>query len=399
VSPLAHNVHGAAGKPRPVITLNNNGSAGFTVVGRLAHVEIDTAARQLPIYIPGGAQVAEDIIVRSSLDGAKACYMIDGTLRDSVCLASGTGALAVSVYGSGIAAPLIRNVTAISSSASANAGISLDVSTGSTTSLSVKSTIARATAGKDIKATEAAGATASITVDHSNYVTTDDQMGAAPINDIGGKQTGAPSLAADGYHQLPGSTATIDQGATDGNSGNADIDGQFRSIELGCSPIGCAGDPHTDIGADELGRPAAVSLDCTPASLVLGSGGSSCHVLLADTGVASEYKYSPTGSVALASSGGGGFATNSCALEPVPVITPFSECTVAYTPSAVGTHSLTGIYTPDDRTHEPSEGSTQLVVTAPPAAATPASATTQPVKKCKKGRKLKRGRCVKKKKK
>jgi hypothetical protein len=385
--------------------LNNAGTVAFTVTTRLAHLELQSAMRSALIVLPGSGSVAEDLVVRSSADGGYVCLLIDGTLRDSACLAGGVGSRAVGSNPSGALTPKLRNVTAISSG-SGGAGVSFDLVAGGSSSLaaSVKSTIARATGsgGIDVKASESGGNT-SIAIDHSNYVTTDDQSGAAPITDAGGHQTGAPALAADGYHELPSSNSTIDLGATDASSGSADIDGQFRSIERGCDPFGCPGGPHTDIGADELGRPTSLSVTCTPASLMLGSGISSCYVLARDIGNPSLFTGSPGGAVTYSSSGAGTFGAPfgpaTCQLEAIGIGSQDSECTVAYTPSAGGTHQVTGVYTPDDRTHEPSQASAEIAVITPAAASTTAAAAA---KKCKKGRKLvkRKGkkRCVKKKK-
>jgi hypothetical protein len=77
------------------------------------------------------------------------------------------------------------------------------------------------------------------------------------------------------------------------------------------------------------------------------------------------------------------------------------ECTITYTPSAVGsgTHQLGGAYTPEDQLHEASQGSSPLAVTGPPARAPSSSNAGAAKKKCKKHRKLKHGKCVKKKRK
>jgi hypothetical protein len=384
-SPSAANIHGVTGQPRPVITLNNVASAGFGLAGTLSHVEIDTAVRSLPIYLGGTGSVADDIVVRSSVAGAgaTACYILQGILRDSACLATGAGARAAGSDGSGTTAPQLRNVTAISSGTGATTGISFSSPSGSAAA-SVKATIARAPSGADVMASESGTGNASIAIDHSNYVTVSDQGGLSPVTDGGGHQTGAPSLAADGYHELPNSAATVNLGlgGTDGSTGSTDIDGQFRSIE------------GTDIGADELGHATSTTLDCAPASLLLGSGSSSCHVLVTDT---DPIPGGPAGTVTFSSSGPGSFSSPSCILDPVGIGFRQGECTIAYTPSGAGTHQLGGAYTPGDQLHEASHGSSPLAVTGPPATASSGAGAGK--KKCKKHRRLKHGKCVKKKRK
>lgn len=387
-SPSAANIHGVTGQPRPVITLNNVASAAFGLAGTLSHVEIDTAVRALPIYLGGLGSVADDIVVRSSVAGAgaTACYILQGILRDSACLATGAGARAAGSDGSGTTAPQLRNVTAISSGTGATVGISFSSASGSTAA-SVKATIARGgVSGVDVMASESHSGNASIALDHSNYATTADQGGASPVTAAGSatNQTIAPSLAADGYHELPGSvTVNLGLGGTDGSSGTTDIDGQFRSIN------------GTDIGADELGHATSTTLDCAPASLLLGSGSSSCHVLVTDIAPVSG---GPAGTVTFSSSGPGSFGAPSCVLDPVGIGFMQGECTVAYTPSALGTgtHLLGGAYTPEDQLHETSQGSTPLAVTVP---AGPGAVGTTVKKKCKKHRRLRHGKCVKKKRK
>jgi hypothetical protein len=77
----------------------------------------------------------------------------------------------------------------------------------------------------------------------------------AAVNDLGGNQTAVePLLAADGYHQLPGSP-TIEAGIATAENGPTDIDGEPRTQG-----------PALDIGADETllpPPPPPVPLDLT----------------------------------------------------------------------------------------------------------------------------------------
>jgi hypothetical protein len=318
----------------------------MTVRGTLSHVEIDTAVANTPLYLGAASYIADDIIVRSSLAStfAQACFILEGTLRDSACLATGAGARAVNDDGSGTIAPKLRNVTAVSSGGGGAIGIRFNSpSGGNSTTASVKSTIARAPGGTDVVAAQAGGGTTVVTLDHSAYATSSNQGGAtstAPGSAT--NQTGSPLLAADGYHELPNSAATVNLGDTDTSSG--------------------------------------------------------CHVLVTDT---TANPGGPIGTVSFSSNGPGSFSAPSCVLQDVGIGFQQGECTITYTPSAVGsgTHQLGGAYTPEDQLHEASQGSSPLAVTGPPAPAPSSSNAGVAKKKCKKHRKLKRGKCVKKKRK
>src|SRR5262249_3075886 len=153
-------------------------------------------------------------------------------------------------------------------------------------------------------------------------------------------QTMAPTLAADGYHQVMGSI-TIDHGSTS-IGGTTDIDGQARAI--GSAP---------DIGADELEHGTATSVSCAPGMLTLGAGSTNCAATIADTDGSPT---APTGSVAFTSSPPGIFASaGSCSLSPVSAST--ASCQLSYTPTqlAGGTHQITSSY-PGGSAHGPSQG-------------------------------------------
>jgi hypothetical protein len=79
-----------------------------------------------------------------------------------------------------------------------------------------------------------------------------------------------------------------------------------------------------------------------------------------------------------------------------------ASCAAPYTPTGAGLQQVTATY-PGDNLHDPSQGTAVLSVTAAPAPPTLAPqapiATPAKKKRCKKGRKLKKGKCVKKKRK
>ena len=151
-------------------------------------------------------------------------------------------------------------------------------------------------------------------------------------------------------------------------------------------------------------NPTTTSVNCVPGDRVVGSIPTTCSATVTDTVVGGT---PPAGNVNWSSNNPGTFTqgiipTTQCLLVPNGAAS--SLCQINYAPTAVGTgsHMLTGGYAGSPN-HFPSSGSFNLIVTDPPSGGggtttTPAPTTTPP-KKCKKGRKLKRGKCVKKKKK
>ena len=131
-------------------------------------------------------------------------------------------------------------------------------------------------------------------------------------------------------------------------------------------------DPSSGSGNVQVDRHATTTtVVCTPGSLTLGAGMSSCLVTVTDT---SDLASAPTGGVAL-SSAGGSFGPGCGALAPAG--TSQASCTVAYTPAIIGVSSLNGTYG-GDSAHETSAGAAQVSVAAAPGSAPAAK------KKCKK---------------
>lgn len=435
VAQVAGDIHGAAGQPRPVITLNNvTANPAFVVHGKLSHLEIVTSvARTSNFTMSDSGSIVEDVIARSSFASSiiVVCKVNEGLLRNSACLTTGNNAVAVGTNTGGVTAsgqtPELRGVTAVASGASGTHALAFYSGSTATddgdVTLYAKNVIARAPNGVDVEVSEFGNGPdeANTQIDYSNYSTTEN-TGGGTIDDNGNHQTGAPALAADGYHQLPSSTSTLDLGQDDAGNGTADIDGQQRAIGVGL----------VDIGADELGRSTTMTVSCDPASLPLSTGPAACTAT-----VASSAFSSPAGSVSFSSDSPGSFnGGGKCTL--VPIVANAPSCEIAYTPSALGTgtHQINAVYG-RDVFHEGSQDQTDLGVTpappdtdgdgvpdpadncptvagtgadgCPPITVTPGIATgvTQgdtPVlspdattKKCKKGRKLKKGKCVKKK--
>jgi hypothetical protein len=232
------------------------------------------------------------------------------------------------------------------------------------------------------------GAHTSITLDHSNYATiqdnTDEGGGSAMITQpgFGTNQTDAPLLAADGFHERAGSP-TIDKGAMDPTVGTMDIDGQSRTIG-----------PLPDIGADEHAFPTTTALDCTPNPLVLGSGRAHCAVTVADATSPPPVTF---GSGVRLSSELPGTIESGCELlgstNSGRVTCPFD-----FTPRLAGAQRISATF-PGDATHDSSEGTDLLQVRQPVVPPGPQSPAMAGKRMCKKVMKHKRSASAAKKKK
>jgi hypothetical protein len=136
-----------------------------------------------------------------------------------------------------------------------------------------------------------------------------------------------------------------------------------------------------------LARPTTTSVACSPVSVTFGAGSSTCTATVTDT---AGNPTAPTLNIGFATNGVGAFSSSSCTLNGSG---NQASCSVVYTPSAVGTgsHQITGSYS-GDPTHQASQGSTLLGVTAP--ASFPLKAA---IKHCKKKfpKGPKRKKCIK----
>jgi hypothetical protein len=349
---------------RPVITLNQPNLGGaFALTNAettLSNVEIDSAVARSNLELFSGTVMG--VIARSTSEVASTivCTQFSGVIRDSACIAAGSGAAAVgaSDIGGGPFTPKLRNVTAIATG-TGSAGLSYRFFANTSGTLSAKSVIAQG-AGVDVQAGGiGVGASSTINLDHSDYDSTEAMMsggGAASVTAAGTSSNieAPPLFAGDQIHQLPGSP-TVDAGATDASSGATDIDGQLRTI-------GSA----VDIGADELGDATSTAVACKPTALTVGgaTSTSTCTATVTDT---SLIPTAPTGIVSFSASGFGHFDSGAeCALAPATATQ--SSCQVGYIPDQVGSgvHEIGAGY-PGDNTHEASQGTSTLGVSAAPA--------------------------------
>jgi hypothetical protein len=404
VAPKAGIVRGEAGDPRPLITLDGDSpvSAFFISSGNhLSHLEIDADNVLNAITIAGGQ--ADDLIVRTRGANNTACNLLASTpvvLSNSACLTTGLASIAVGTAANNVTGTrevTLRNVTAVSS-AEVSAGLAFIASATSPNAhfdVVAENVIARGPLTDVIAGGHSGtpgipntGAHTSITLDHSNYATiqdnTDEGGGSAMITQpgFGTNQTDAPLLAADGFHERAGSP-TIDKGAMDPAVGTTDIDGQSRTIG-----------PLPDIGADEHAFPTTTAVNCTPNPLVLGSGRAHCRVTVADTTSPPPVTF---GAGVRLSSALPGTIDSRCELLGSTTSGQVS-CSFDFTPQLAGAQSVTAMF-PGDATHDPSQDTDLLQVTqpvVPPGSQSPAMVGR---KKCKKTKKHKRSASAAKKKK
>lgn len=230
------------------ISLGNAGA-------KLRNVEIDhdpnATVTLRAIMLNSGT--LERVIVRS--EEGTAVDFFNGTVRNSILITRGSGRAALGINTSGANAYnlILRNVTAIAAGAVNSSAISASIGGGGLVAVDAKSVIARTALPGDnnhdvYASASGAGSTSIILLDHSNYNnvlssgTSDGGTATITSTAANSNQTTLPTfvgpLAGD-FHQALGS-ATVDAGATDGNSGASDVDGDARSIG-----------GSADIGGDE----------------------------------------------------------------------------------------------------------------------------------------------------
>jgi hypothetical protein len=252
-------VHGLERQPLPriVSTASNavrisNLAPGSPSVSRLA---IEHTGSFSAFLIQAGS--AEQIVARST---RSACDMqatpAGTTLRDSVCWTSGCASAnpALFVSSSVTAISNIRNVTAIAPGILCQGIFVSGDGNGATTTLDARNVIARGGhPSGDVWADTVAGATATVTLDHSNYATQNEVgTGNSSVTDpgTGTNQTSSPLFAdatTGDFHQLAGSP-TIDAGTSAATLlGTLDFDGEPRALDGNCD-----GNAMPDIGADEF---------------------------------------------------------------------------------------------------------------------------------------------------
>ncbi len=263
IAPSAHvSIHGVAGQPRPVIMVQGgNGGSAFSLEEpgqTLSRVEIIAADASGPWVLDSPSAVIDGVVAVSH--GSKPCFAREGLVRDSVSLSTNGSTPALDVL-SGSQPVELRNVTLIATGAKAHGLQARAFDNTEEASVHGIGVIAKGT-GADVFAsalsasphTPGTGSKVTISLDHSDFaqVMSENDAGegatAIPTPGSGTNVSAAPRLAADGYHELPGSP-TVDAGALDPTdpslSGSTDIDGEARVMG-----------PAPDIGADELRPPS-----------------------------------------------------------------------------------------------------------------------------------------------
>jgi len=259
-------LHGADGGPRPKITTASstafNGAvsvtAGGATVRDLELENTDSSPNAVAYYTnTGTSTTAERLIVTSNSSGPT-CEVIRGTLRDSLCLNTGSGfgfgVIVGGAPGDSITTNL-RNVTAVArGSAAFSDGIVLSTAFGLSYTISAKNVIAHGGTGLgyDVRADQSGGGTGTVNLEYSNF-DSEDPSGTGSVTNPGtgiGDQTAAPVFvnpAAGNYHQKQ-SSPTVDTGNLVADLfGSADFDGGPRVTDGKCD-----GTLEADIGADEL---------------------------------------------------------------------------------------------------------------------------------------------------
>jgi hypothetical protein len=243
----AISVHGQAGQPRPLFTVQPGTSAVIRISNAravLSDVNLSRASGLFLLAVDQG--LAERVSATSG--GSYACTIGVGTIRDSVCSATGGGvAVAAGSVGGGsgtFTADLV-NVTARARGSAGSYAVQASSGVGSQTTLRARNVIADGDAADTFASASGAGSPATVTMVSSNFDSASTSGVGSAVTPAGsGDNQTAPPLLADpaggDFHQLPGSP-TIDAGTPDALLGAFDLDGQARVD--GSAP---------DIGADEV---------------------------------------------------------------------------------------------------------------------------------------------------
>lgn len=240
-------VHGQAGQPRPLFTVQPGTSAVLRLNNAgavLSDVNLFRASGLFLLAIDRG--LAERVSATSG--GSFACTIGVGTLRDSVCSATGGGVAVASGSIGGASGAFTANLVNVTARARGSAGsyaIQATSNVGSQTTVLARNVIADGDAADTFASASGAASPATVTMVSSNFDTpTMSGAGSAATPAGSGDNQTAPPLLADpaggDFHQLAGSP-TIDAGTSDALLGAFDLDGQGRVD--GSAP---------DIGADEV---------------------------------------------------------------------------------------------------------------------------------------------------
>jgi hypothetical protein len=242
----AISVGGAPGAALPVVQISNHFLHEDNAAALVHDLRIEVVASTMPYAITDEAGSVERVYAYS-FQSAGACEIASGTLRDSVCW----GGLYASGFGAGNVHIVLRNVTATSTVMGAGGGANVTIDGAN---LIMHSIDPAQSNGADLAVDVSAGASASISLTHSNYASVDAAASSGTTFSYtppgtNGNQTAPPlfvDAAAGNLHELAGSP-TIDAGIVDPMIGATDLEGAARS-----QPPCLGGAATPDIGAYEF---------------------------------------------------------------------------------------------------------------------------------------------------
>jgi hypothetical protein len=356
---------GVEARPHLVIAASSDEPAMFLQQGDVvSNLEIVSGGHFALVSFGG---VVANVIARDQAEEGTSCLLGGGTIRDSVCLAAGDGGRAVAIE-SDIPLPLtqkLRNVTVVAGGAGST-GLAAVAVQGAQVGVDAEAVIAQGT-DEDVEAfASGMGSDATIGLEASDFVSSEAMplggaTAAVTAPGAGTNIIAQPLLAADGFHELPGSP-TVDNGAVDADSGAADIDGQQRIIGTAA-----------DIGADEQGPPTETTLACLPDTVAAGDP-VVCTATVEDIG--NDNPSSPRGLVVLGSDHDGAFTPAPvCELEDIGAAK--ASCQLTYSSELSAIHTITALYVSEDG-HDPSGDSAQVTISAPPPHRTTTSLSCAP---------------------
>jgi hypothetical protein len=242
----AISVGGSPGATPPVVQISNHFLRLENAAALVHDLRIEVVAPTMPYAINDEAGTVERVYAYST-ESAGACEIASGTIRDSVCW----GGLVASAYTGGNVRIVLRNVTATTTVMGASTGTNAEIDGAN---LIMHSIDPGQSSGADLAIDVNSGASATISLSHSDYSTVYTGLSAGtdftyPPPGTNGNQTAPPlfvDAAAGDVHELAGSP-TIDAGELDPLIGAIDLEGAARS-----QPSCLGGTPAPDIGAYEL---------------------------------------------------------------------------------------------------------------------------------------------------
>jgi hypothetical protein len=240
-------IEGEAGQPRPVLWMNATGALQLHhAEATLRWVEIDNAGGGAALY--SGARLVDQVVAHSSGAAGTGCMAAAGTIRNSICRATGTagagaGFTAGGACGDAEPSPdaTLRGVTAWATGAGSY-GVAVRSTCAAQKRLIVANTIAQGGERDVLTKTDAnANTRARVESERSNFNSRTTDGANATVAEAG-TQSEAPVLvdpSAGDFHQRA-SSPTVGAGTEHPDVGSADFEGTARPLDT------------VDIGADEF---------------------------------------------------------------------------------------------------------------------------------------------------